>query len=89
MISLLARVFIKPDGKSEAALRQAYGILCGGLGVALLPSEEFRSHRLEGIAQLKLKETICKEVGAAWRSDAPSPLVNAAVQFAKNRLGVQ
>ena len=61
----------------------------GGLGVALLPSEEFRSHRLKGIAQLKLKETICKEVGAAWRSDAPSPLVNAAVQFAKNRLGVQ
>ena len=55
----------------------------GGLGVALLPSEEFRSHRLEGIAELQLQESICKEVGVAWRTDAPSPLVEAAVRFAR------
>lgn len=55
----------------------------GGLGVALFPSEEFRSHTLDGIAELTLQETIKKEVGIAWRTDAPSPLVNAAVRFAK------
>lgn len=55
----------------------------GGLGVALLPSEEFRSHTLQGVAELKLQEKITKEVGIAWRSDAVSPLVEAAVQFAK------
>ena len=36
----------------------------GGLGVALLPSEEFESRRLEGVTQLKLKERIVKEVAA-------------------------
>ena len=35
MISLLARVFLKPDGKSEPELRKAYGMLCGALGIAL------------------------------------------------------
>ena len=55
----------------------------GGLGVALLPSEEFRSHTLHGIVELKLKEKITKEVGVAWRRDAASSLVDAAVQFSK------
>ncbi len=55
----------------------------GGLGVALLPSEDFRSHTLEGVVELKLKEKITKEVGVAWRRDAASSLVDAAVQFAK------
>lgn len=55
----------------------------GGLGVALLPSEDFRSHTLNGVVELKLKEKIVKEVGAAWRRDAASSLVDAAVQFAK------
>lgn len=55
----------------------------GGLGIALLPSEEFQSHTLDGIVELKPKETIKKEVGAAWRKDASSPLVDAAVRFAK------
>ncbi len=55
----------------------------GGLGVALLPSEEFRSHLLDGIVELSLRERIVKEVGAAWRQDAVSPLVEAAVRFAK------
>jgi len=55
----------------------------GGLGIALFPSEEFRSHTLDGIAELKLAEPIRKEVGVAWREDAPSPLVKAAVRFAK------
>jgi len=57
----------------------------GGLGVALLPSEEFHSHNLEGVAEVALKETICKEVGVAWRTDSCSPLIRAAVAFAKNR----
>lgn len=56
----------------------------GGLGIALLPSEEFRSHRLDGIVELKLQETIRKEVGVAWRKDANSPLVDATVRFARN-----
>lgn len=55
----------------------------GGLGIALLPSEEFRSHTLDGVVELKLQETIKKEVGLAWRADAPSPLVDAAVIFSK------
>ena len=35
MISLLARLFLKPDGKSEAETRKAYGVLCGAVGIAL------------------------------------------------------
>ena len=35
MISLLARLFLKPEGKSAAALRKAYGSLCGAVGIAL------------------------------------------------------
>ena len=33
MISLLARLFIKPDGQSPTAVRKAYGILCGAVGI--------------------------------------------------------
>jgi cation diffusion facilitator family transporter len=33
MISFLARIFIKPKGKSADALRRAYGILCGAVGI--------------------------------------------------------
>lgn len=55
----------------------------GGLGVALLPSEEFRGRQLDGIAELKLKEHIQKEVGIAWRQDTASPLVEAAVRYAR------
>ena len=55
----------------------------GGLGIALLPSEEFKSRSLDGIVELNLKETILKEVGVAWRKDAVSPLVEATVRFAK------
>ena len=35
MISILARLFLKSEGKDEAALRKAYGILCGAVGIAL------------------------------------------------------
>lgn len=55
----------------------------GGLGVAFLPSEEFLSRSLNGVVELKLEERIVKEVGIAWRKDASSPLLDAAVQFAK------
>ena len=33
MISFLARLFIKTEGKSQAAVRKAYGILCGAVGI--------------------------------------------------------
>lgn len=55
----------------------------GGMGVAFLPSEEFHSRSLEGVVELKLEEQIVKEVGIAWRKDAASPLLDAAVRFAK------
>ena len=35
MISLLARLFLKPEGRDVAALRKEYGILCGAVGIAL------------------------------------------------------
>ncbi|MBC8576367.1 LysR family transcriptional regulator [Yanshouia hominis] len=55
----------------------------GGLGVAFLPSEEFRGHALRGVTELRLKERITKEVGVAWRKDTVSPLVAAAIRFAE------
>lgn len=55
----------------------------GGLGVALLPSEEFRSRAMDGVVELMLEEPIRKEVGVAWRKDTASPLVEAAVKFAR------
>ena len=33
--------------------------------------------------ELRLKEDIRKEVGVAWRKDATSPLVEAAIRFAR------
>ena len=35
MITILARLFLKPEGKPEAQLRKGYGILCGAVGVGL------------------------------------------------------
>ena len=35
MISLFARLFLKPEGRDETALRKGYGILCGAVGIAL------------------------------------------------------
>lgn len=35
MITILARLFLKPEGKTEAQLRKGYGVLCGGVGVGL------------------------------------------------------
>ena len=35
MISLFAKLFIKPDGKDDARIRKAYGVLCGAVGIAL------------------------------------------------------
>lgn len=55
----------------------------GGLGIALLPAEEFRARTLDGVVELELNEKIIKEVGVAWRKDATSPLVDTAVRFAK------
>jgi len=55
----------------------------GGLGIALLPSEEFRSRTLEGIVELQLEETIRKDVGVAWCRGISSPMVEAAVRFSR------
>ncbi|MDD3347275.1 cation diffusion facilitator family transporter [Oscillibacter sp.] len=35
MITLLSRIFLRSDGKSEAELRTAYGVLCGAVGIGL------------------------------------------------------
>ena len=35
MISLLARLFLKPEGRDEAVLRKGYGMLCGAVGIGL------------------------------------------------------
>ena len=35
MIALLSKIFLKPEGKTEAQLRKGWGILCGGTGVFL------------------------------------------------------
>lgn len=35
MITILARIFLKPEGKSSARLRRDYGVLCGAVGVFL------------------------------------------------------
>ena len=35
MITILARLFLKPEGKTEAQLRRGYGVLCGAVGVFL------------------------------------------------------
>lgn len=35
MISLLARLFLKPEGRDEASLRKGYGMLCGAVGIGL------------------------------------------------------
>lgn len=35
MITILARLFLKPEGKPEAQLRKGYGVLCGAVGVGL------------------------------------------------------
>ncbi|MBC8536416.1 LysR family transcriptional regulator [Feifania hominis] len=55
----------------------------GGLGVALLPSEEFRHRSITGVRELKIREPIVKEVGISWRRDAASPLIDAAVSFSQ------
>lgn len=57
----------------------------GGMGVAFLPSEEFRTHQVEGVAELRLRESIVKEVGILWRRDAASPLVETLRAFSSRR----
>ncbi|MCI9156145.1 MAG: LysR family transcriptional regulator [Lawsonibacter sp.] len=59
----------------------------GGLGVALLPSEEFQARRLDRVVELKLKERIVKEVGVVRRKDTVSPLVDTMVRFAAEWAG--
>ena len=35
MISILAKIFLKTEGKNETEIRKAYGILCGAVGIGL------------------------------------------------------
>ena len=69
-----------PISRSSSPTTGLY-MVRGGLGVAFLPSEEFKSHAVDGVVELKLKEPILKEVGVAWRKDAASPLLEEAVRF--------
>ena len=55
----------------------------GGLGLAFLPSEEFRTHAIPGVRGIPLLEKIVKQVCIAWKTDNSSPLVRAAVAFAE------
>lgn len=55
----------------------------GGLGVAFLPSEEFRTHSIPDVVELKLDEAIIKEVGMAYRKDVSSPVLDATVAFVR------
>ena len=51
MISLLARLLIKPQGREESELRKAYGILCGAVGIffnILLFAGKFLAGRISG-----------------------------------------
>jgi cation diffusion facilitator family transporter len=51
MISLLARLLLKSEGRSEAELRKAYGILCGAVGIffnILLFAGKFVAGKLSG-----------------------------------------
>lgn len=54
----------------------------GGMGIALLPTEEFKGRKLDGIHRIHVKEDIIKEVGVVWNRNANSTLVDAAVKFA-------
>ena len=54
----------------------------GGMGVAVLPSEEFAKRKLNGVVHVRLRENIIKEVGMAWRKDSESPLIRTLVEFA-------
>ena len=53
----------------------------GGLGVAFLPSEEFSTHAVDGVVQVRLRQRIEKQVGLACRSGADAALRDAAVDF--------
>lgn len=56
----------------------------GGMGVAFLPSEEFRHRSIDGIKEIFIEEKIVKEVGIAWRGDTMSPLIDAIVAFSSS-----
>lgn len=59
----------------------------GGLGVAFFPSEEFRKHSIPDVVELKLEESIVKEVGMAYRRDVSSPVLDATVAFVRDWVG--
>lgn len=51
MITLLARLFLRPETQDEASLRRGYGVLCGAVGIglnALLFCGKFLAGRLSG-----------------------------------------
>ena len=51
MISLLAKLFIRPEGRTDADVRRAYGTLCGTVGIllnALLFAGKFFAGLLSG-----------------------------------------
>ena len=56
----------------------------GGSAIAFFPTEEFQDRSIDGIKELKIKESIIKEVGICWRRENISPVIDAIVQFAKH-----
>lgn len=69
--------------RSESPTTVLYMVL-GGLGIAFLPSEEFKHRSIDGVKEVRVIEDIIKEVGICWRKDAASPIVDKIVEFAMN-----
>lgn len=65
----------------NAVLVPAY-MVQGGLGIAILPSEKFRSRTIEGVTEVRITDEIIKTVGIAWRRDTSSPIVHTITNFA-------
>ncbi len=54
----------------------------GGLGAALLPTEEFEARTLTGVTRVELEEDIIKEVGICRRKDSETLLARTLARFA-------
>ena len=61
----------------------------GGLGIALLPQEEFRHRNIEGVKEIALEEKIEKQVGIAFKQTNASPVVRTMLRYARNRVSGQ
>ena len=67
------RALSRTSSAAPAAPTTTLYMVQGGLGVAFLPSEDFHSHTLSGVREIKLKERIVKEVGWPGAGTRPPP----------------